>query len=140
MSSLLLVRILRFPCADVTNLSNFLGFIWLLILHYQIKGSPTQLPAPETEKELVLAPAKPQQQQQQADPKVLLLGKINNILELQKLPYEASNFTSDWSDGMRFGALLHAKNSDLPPNWADFKRKQPPPQHHNKHNTQHNTT
>jgi len=159
------------------NVKLTLGFLWVLILHYQIKNAPIQTepveddsssssddedkplasdeideelelkrlgrvgkltpksPAPkkvEPEKQQekakepepapkpVVAPAKPAQPQQN-DAKTVLMDKVNNYLELHTLPFKVTNFTEDWSDGMRFGALIHARNENLPPNWSEWK-------------------
>ena len=95
------------------NIKLVLGFIWMLILHYQIAKvhvKEEEAPAP-TEQKGEEAPKKPAPKE---DPKALLLARVNKFLSDHDLAaHHVSNFIEDWQNGMAFCALAYGGDKSL---------------------------
>lgn len=103
-----LVNIDSFHITDC-KLKLIMGLIWTLILHYSI--SMPMYDGPE------LGGHK----QEEKTPKQRLLGWMQN-----KIPgVPINNFTSDWTDGIKVGALVDSVAPGLCPDWEDWDPNEP---------------
>ena len=85
-----------------------MGLIWALILRYQIAGpAPTDSDSPKKDSEA---------QKKKASAKKLLLNWVNSTFTDGK----ASNFTTDWNDGLRLSALVDYCKPGLIPDHASL--------------------
>eukprot|EP01087_Luapelamoeba_hula_P009828 TRINITY_DN256_c1_g1_i2.p1 TRINITY_DN256_c1_g1~~TRINITY_DN256_c1_g1_i2.p1 ORF type:complete len:1622 (-),score=365.44 TRINITY_DN256_c1_g1_i2:37-4902(-) len=99
------------------NIKLILGLIWMLILHYQIKGASARLPSEEelaklstNQKQSTSASAATSLSSSAAagagNPRAMLLARVNNLFVSRGFKHEVTNFTSDWQDGLAFLAMI----------------------------------
>ena len=85
-----------------------MGLIWTLILHYSI--SMPMYDGPELGGQI-----------EDKTPKQRLLNWMQN-----KVPgVPINNFTSDWTDGIKVGALVDSVAPGLCPDWEDWDPNEP---------------
>ena len=90
------------------KLKLIMGLIWTLILHYSI--SMPMYDGPELGGHI-----------EDKTPKQRLLNWMQN-----KVPgVPINNFTSDWTDGIRVGALVDSVAPGLCPDWEDWDPNEP---------------
>uniref|UniRef100_A0A8C4PZN9 Calponin-homology (CH) domain-containing protein n=1 Tax=Eptatretus burgeri TaxID=7764 RepID=A0A8C4PZN9_EPTBU len=87
-----------------------LGLIWSIILHWQIKDVMKELMA----------------DLQQTSSENVLLGWVRQSTRDYQ-PVNVVNFTSSWTDGLAFNALIHSNRPDLF-SWKDVLEKMTPHQ------------
>jgi len=99
------VTLVNIDSTDITDckLKLIMGLIWTLILHYSI--SMPMYDGPELGGHV-----------EDKTPKQRLLGWMQN-----KVPgVPINNFTSDWQDGIKVGALVDSVAPGLCPDWDDW--------------------
>jgi filamin len=99
------ITLVNIDSTDITDckLKLIMGLIWTLILHYSI--SMPMYDGPELGGHV-----------EDKTPKQRLLGWMQN--KVPGLPI--NNFTSDWQDGIRVGALVDSVAPGLCPDWDDW--------------------
>ncbi|XP_066255182.1 filamin-A isoform X4 [Euwallacea similis] len=103
------IRIVNIDSTHIVDckLKLILGLIWTLILHYSIS-----LPIWEGEDDLSNGGT-------ESTPKQRLMNWIQS--KIPDLPIK--NFTTDWNDGKRLGALVDSVAPGLCPDWPDWDPK-----------------
>ena len=104
------VHLVNIDSTHITDckLKLIMGLIWTLILHYSI--SMPMYDGPELGGHV-----------EEKTPKQRLLGWMQN-----KIPgVPINNFTSDWTDGVKVGALVDSVAPGLCPDWEDWDPNEP---------------
>ena len=104
------VHLVNIDSTHITDckLKLIMGLIWTLILHYSI--SMPMYDGPELGGHI-----------EDKTPKQRLLNWMQN-----KVPgVPINNFTSDWTDGIRVGALVDSVAPGLCPDWEDWDPNEP---------------
>ena len=104
------VHLVNIDSTHITDckLKLIMGLIWTLILHYSI--SMPMYDGPELGGHI-----------DEKTPKQRLLGWMQN-----KIPgVPINNFTSDWTDGIKVGALVDSVAPGLCPDWEDWDPNEP---------------
>lgn len=104
------VHLVNIDSTHITDckLKLIMGLIWTLILHYSI--SMPMYDGPELGGH-----------SEEKTPKQRLLGWMQN-----KVPgCPINNFTSDWTDGIKVGALVDSVAPGLCPDWEDWDPNEP---------------
>ena len=104
------VHLVNIDSTHITDckLKLIMGLIWTLILHYSI--SMPMYDGPELGGHI-----------EEKTPKQRLLGWMQN-----KIPgCPINNFTSDWTDGIKVGALVDSVAPGLCPDWEDWDPNEP---------------
>ena len=117
------VHLVNIDSTHITDckLKLIMGLIWTLILHYSI--SMPMYDGPELGGHI-----------EDKTPKQRLLNWMQN-----KVPgVPINNFTSDWTDGIKVGALVDSVAPGLCPDWEDWDPNEPillsPHTSHHRHN------
>ena len=104
------VHLVNIDSTDITDckLKLIMGLIWTLILHYSI--SMPMYDGPELGGHI-----------EDKTPKQRLLNWMQ-----KKVPgVPINNFTSDWTDGIKVGALVDSVAPGLCPDWGDWDPNEP---------------